>query len=487
MYKRFNLPKEEYLVNILIIIFFIIFIILAFFSEGSYGGADDITHYRFSRYAFKYPEFLLHHWAKPFYTLLIAPFSQIGFFGARLFNVILGILSAFFTYKTAKLLNLENAFVVIFFLLLSTLYPVMMLSGMPEILFSFILIFAIFLFLKEKYIISSVILSFIPLVRTEGILILIAFILPYILNKKLKYTIFLLTGIIIYSIVGGVYYDDFLWLITQMPYGNATEIYGTGNLFHFVLESKSIFGFVLTIFIFIGIISLIYYFVKYRRSSNLYKTSELIVLIFIPATVYYWAHSFSWYIGIGSSLGLVRVIAAVIPLFAIIALGGFNFIINLLKKSEFIVIFKILVISLLFHSTLSLNKFPIPLSEKNLLIKKVSDWLNESQYRNTKVYYYDPYFFFFLEKDPYNKNIMEEFIPDKENPGNKMKVDEILIWDAHFCPNEGRLPFSKVNKSPLLRKIKVFEPKNKFTVLGGYEYKVVIFSRKAYSNSKSIN
>ena len=92
MYKRFKLPKEEYLVNILIIIFFIIFIILAFFSEGSYGGADDITHYRFSRYAFKYPEFLLNHWAKPFYTLLIAPFSQIGFLGVRLFNVILGIL-----------------------------------------------------------------------------------------------------------------------------------------------------------------------------------------------------------------------------------------------------------------------------------------------------------------------------------------------------------------------------------------------------------
>ena len=488
MFKRFKLPKEEYLVNILIIIFFIIFIILAFFSDGSYGGADDITHYRFSRYAFKYPEFLLHHWAKPFYTLLIAPFSQIGFFGVRLFNVILGILSTFFTYKTAKLLNLENAFMVIFFLLLSTLYPVMMLSGMTEILFSFILIFAIFLFLKEKYIISAIILSFIPLVRTEGILILVIFILPYILNKKLKYASFLLTGIIIYSIVGGVYYNDFLWLITQMPYGNSTDIYGTGNLFHFVLQSKGIFGLVLTIIIFIGIISLIYYFAKHRKNENLNKINELIVLIFIPATIYYWAHSFSWYIGIGSSLGLIRVIAAVIPLFAIIALIGFNFIVNLLKKkSGFVLIFKVLVISLLFHSVLSLNKFPIPLGEKNLLIKKASNWLNKSQYRNAKVYYYDPYFFFFLEKDPYNKNIMEEFIPDRENPGNKMKVDEILIWDAHFSPNEGRLAFSKVNNSPLLKEIKVFEPKNKFTVLGGYEYKIVIYSRKANSTSKSIN
>ena len=41
---------------------------------------------------------------------------------------------------------------------------------------------------------------------------------------------------------------------------------------------------------------------------------------------------------------------------------------------------------------------------------------------------------------------------------NKMKKGEILIWDAHFSPNEGRLPFSKVNESTLLTKMKIFEP-----------------------------
>jgi len=39
-------------------------------SEGYIGDADSLTHYKFSRYSWLYPEFLLHHWGKPVFTLL---------------------------------------------------------------------------------------------------------------------------------------------------------------------------------------------------------------------------------------------------------------------------------------------------------------------------------------------------------------------------------------------------------------------------------
>jgi len=39
------------------------------------------------------------------------------------------------------------------------------------------------------------------------------------------------------------------------------------------------------------------------------------------------------------------------------------------------------------------------------------------------------------------------------------------------------LDLSKVEESKMLNKIKVFEPKNKFTVLGGHEYKIVFFRK----------
>ena len=467
--------NEKYIVPLILIVFFVTFSILAYFSEGSYGGADDLSHYRFSRYAFQFPEFFLHHWAKPFYTLLVAPFAQLGFVGVRIFNVLTGSITAYFTYRIAKQLGLNNPIMAIFFLLLSTLYPALMLSGMTEILFSFILVFSIFLFLNKNYIASATVLSFLPLVRTEGIVLLVVFILPYLIKRKFISTI---TGLLIYSIIGGLYYHDFFWLISQMPYGDASDIYGTGSLFHFINHSKSIFGFVFTGFIFLGIIIILYQFIKFTSDKIAYKNTELILLILMPASVYYWAHSFSWYLGIGSSVGLIRVMVAVIPLFALIALVSYNYILSKLKLAYVFSLFiAVFLIAFLLHSTLSLNQFPVPLREKNQLIKEASNWMKNSEYQNEKVYYYDPYFFWFLDRNPYDKKLMEEFIPDRENPGKGMEVGEILIWDAHFSANEGRLALSKVEESKLLTKIRVFEPKHRLTVLGGHEYKIVLFEK----------
>ena len=89
----------------LLLAFLITFIILAFLSEGSVGGADDIAHYKFSRFAFKYPEFFLDPWGKPLFTILMAPFAQFGMMGVRAFNILLGLGAALLTYLTAKKLD----------------------------------------------------------------------------------------------------------------------------------------------------------------------------------------------------------------------------------------------------------------------------------------------------------------------------------------------------------------------------------------------
>ena len=80
--------------------------VFALLSEGTHGGADDISHFRRSRYAFQHPEFFLYHWGKPFFTALTAPFAQLGFEGVRIFNVLAGTLTAYFTYRTARELNM---------------------------------------------------------------------------------------------------------------------------------------------------------------------------------------------------------------------------------------------------------------------------------------------------------------------------------------------------------------------------------------------
>ena len=82
MNKSFNKNLPYYL----LLAFLLSFVIFVFGSEGTAGGADDINHYRFSRYAFENPGYFFDTWAKSLFTMLFAPVAQLGFNAVRLFN-----------------------------------------------------------------------------------------------------------------------------------------------------------------------------------------------------------------------------------------------------------------------------------------------------------------------------------------------------------------------------------------------------------------
>ena len=90
-----NQVIKKYLVFIVLTALVIGYTILVFLSEGTIGGADDITHYRYSRYAYQNPYFFLHHWGKPFFTAVSSPFAQFGYNGIRIFNVLAGAAAAY--------------------------------------------------------------------------------------------------------------------------------------------------------------------------------------------------------------------------------------------------------------------------------------------------------------------------------------------------------------------------------------------------------
>jgi len=58
-----------------------------------------------------------------------------------------------------------------------------------------------------------------------------------------------------------------------------------------------------------------------------------------------------------------------------------------------------------------------------------------------------------------------------------MGFGDILIWDAHFGPNEGRVSFEALENDIHLEKMKSFFPVDKITVLGGYDYAIHIFRK----------
>ena len=79
---------------------------------------------------------------------------------------------------------------------------------------------------------------------------------------------------------------------------------------------------------------------------------------------------------------------------------------------------------------------------------------------------------YFLHLNPYDKGEANQMISDRDHPENTVKVGELVIWDAHFGPNEGRLPLDNLLKNNNFRLVHLTREKEPFTVLGGYTYEI---------------
>ena len=476
-FQRFQ-KYEKYLVPAILIILIAVYTILVFLSEGTHGGADDIGHYRYSRYAFQYPHFLLYHWGKPFFTALSSPFAQFGFNGIRIFNVLAGTAAAYFTYRTALLLKIKQPVITIFLVVSSPLYTVLMLSGMTEILFSLVLILTIFLFYKKQYIWSALLLSFLPFVRTEAVVILPVFMLAYGWEKQWKAIPFLFFGFVFYSIAGSFYYDDLFWVINTMPYGgDAKDIYGSGELLHYVRASKFTFGLALTFLMLAGLVAwFLGPFTKPTKSGKEWLMEMLVV--YVPFMVYFAAHSYVWWKGMGNSVGMIRVIVAIVPSVALLGALGWSRIMELIPVPKIVkqgvtALFCIYLVTIP-HRT---YQIPVPLVGTQRLVKEASVWMRNSEYFENRIFYYNPFFTHFMRLNPYDEVRSHQFVHNREHPEKKITEGEVVIWDAHFSPNEGRLPLANLMDNPGYRLVHLVRDKEPFTVLGGYLYEIYIFQR----------
>ncbi len=469
---------SKYLVPALLLLLVAGYTILVFLSEGTVGGADDMTHYRYSRYAFQHPYFFIHHWGKPFFTALTSPFAQFGWNGVRIFNVLAGAAAAYFTYRTAKMLGFRFPILAIFLVISSPLYTVLMLSGMTEILFSLVLIVAIFLFYRKQYIWSALLLSFLPFVRTEGVVILPLFLLAYAWQRQWKAIPLLMAGFVFYSVVGYFHFRDILWVIHEMPYkGNAKDLYGSGELLYYVKAAKYIFSYPLAALLLLGLIA--WLLDPLLGSGRIRKAWVMEMLVaYMPFLIYFAAHSYVWWKGLGNSVGMIRVIAAIVPSAALLGVLGWSRLMGWIPlKERWKQAATALLCLILVYIPHTVYQIPVPLGGTEVLVKEASLWLKKSEYFENKIYYYDPFFCHFMNLNPYDAERVRAFVYNNQTPEYKIEQGEIVVWDAHFSPNEGGLPLERLMDNPGFQLIHLVRPEKPFRVLGGYEYEIYIFRR----------
>ncbi|MDX9941094.1 MAG: hypothetical protein RBS53_02605 [Bacteroidales bacterium] len=477
MFKKIQrfFPEEKLALGLILSGLFLFFLWILFRSEGFIGDADSVTHYRFSRYSWQFPSFLLDHWAKPVFTLLSSPFAQFGHSGVSVFNLLGGIASAWLAWLSAKKLGYSNRLLLPFFVFFTPIYTLLVISGQVEVLFGLFIIATVWLCLDKRYLWAAVVISFSHLVRTEGIIIIPTIGLYFLIKRQYHAIPLLLTGTLIYSIIGYFHFKDFFWLINQMPYGGKAEMYGTGSFWHFFQAWPKIFGKLNGWLMALGVLAIFYGLLRKKDSRH---WGELI-LILMPFGLYFMAHVLMWYTGIGRSLGMYRYMISIVPLGALIALRGANVALNGLEG-----LFKtklpsdlLALVMLVFFILTPFNEWRIPqkLEGMNKVMKEAADFVLENKINQDKIYYSDPALEMFLHLNPYDETTSRLRLPDSSKPHHEVIPGEIIIWEGHFMALEG-VKLEDLKHSPYFEQLGLFEPEHPFTIFET-DYKVAIFRR----------
>ncbi len=417
------------------IVLFIYAIIATFtiiFFDGTGGAGDSILHFLYAKYAPIHPQLFFNHWAKPVYVLLVCPFAQFGFTGVKIFNAIVTIISVFFTFKIAQELNLKNAIIAAVILIFSPLYFALTFSGLTEPLFALFISIGIYAILKHKNIAACLIISFLPFIRSEGLIIIGVFAFYFLLKKKWKFLPLLLFGNVVYSIAGFFVYHDFLWVFTKIPYAKLSSTYGDGRFFHFVDQLIYIVGVPIYLLFWLGIIGIIWKSIK--RKTNL----ELQVLVFLSFLAFFVAHSLFWYLGIFNSMGLKRVLIGVMPLISIISLVGFNFISEDIFKKRKIpkLIIQFLLISYILIFPFTKNPAAInwekdfKLSKDQQTAIQIADYITQNIGTDHRFVFAHPYLSEVLKIDHFDNKKRLELNQDFMY---YIKSGDIVIWENWFC------------------------------------------------------
>jgi hypothetical protein len=483
MFKHFSEYSQERWAIILLFLSGLYLMTISLISEGLYGETDSVSHYLIARYAFQHPYLLFDHWGKPLFTILCMPFAQFGMQGAVFFNILCALFTAWMIFRTGRYLKYRYALAAIPFALFAPVYMVNVLTSLTEILFALVLVAGIYFFLKEKTILSSIIISFLPFARMEGVMFLVIFLAAFILVKKFKAIPFLFTGFIIYSLAGAPLYHDPLWFFNAMPYGvKGSTVYGGGSFWYYLERFHQLLGFPLTILAVIGVIHLVISFFREKKPS--FTATWLTEYYLIPVSLFGFilAHSFLWWKGIGV-LATPRFMACVLPLGGFLALVGLNRINSLFNRRKYFgPIFTISIILLTIWVPYTLHKIPARSSMSDQVMKKAAEAIKTAGLNRHPIFYFDPKLAFYLGIDPYRSDGLYKDLPAPDQPDLGVTDSSIVVWDTHFGEFESKTRLEKLLNNPYYKLLDVNTPEIDERFVTGQQYMSAVFQKVPRQN-----
>jgi hypothetical protein len=470
--KRFfekwtELGTKKWVPYVLLFLIGIFICVLDYQNEMWDGGADNYWHYYFSKYAFQFPKYFLHHWGKPIFILITCTVCQFGFYALNVFNIFCGLLSGLIVYKWCKKMEFGFSLTGIVIVLFAPGYFSVIQSGLTEPLFGLLVLYSAYLLYFEKYTWAALVISTLPFSRSEGMFILMIFAVYLMIVRQFKKLPLLTVTFIIYAFLGLFAGKGFLWYITENPYAPVSP-YGHGSYWHFVERYDYTFGGPYLIVFAIGLLAVIRNIFSKREFAfwkNVGPNFKLFCLSLIPTISFFLFHLYAWGSGKFGSAGLERVMSSVIPLGAVICMVGIN---TIYKINISIIRSLALIVFLYFavNETFFRFKYPTHAWGPEKVEREAADWFVKVREKNSRIFYAYPALIFYANYNPFDKDNAECFgfpnsncIPyeGKELIENKKFY---YIWDSYFCENSCGNKLSDIENCPNLKRMREFNDGN---------------------------
>ena len=318
---------------------------------------DSAYHFLFSRWAAVHPFYFVSVWARPLFTLVYFFPAQFGYPAAKLFTVVIGLATAWQTFRLAEWLKLRRAELIVPLLFLQPAFFALSSEVMTEMLFALLFVVALRLHLAGRINAGMLVASSLILVRPEGFFIGILWglwglrivdcglrISPGLSGDaseeasaevkqrspmrfrnpqfaiRILQCLLLASGMVVWWLAALAVTGDKLWIAHNWPPdwqldGRAN---GTGPIWWYAAQLPLIAGLPLVVPFLVGLWRLL------RRRELGFATSSFLTLFVL--------HSLMFAGGWFGSAGYARYFVCVSPVIALIALAGWNELANKLPQ-----------------------------------------------------------------------------------------------------------------------------------------------------------
>jgi hypothetical protein len=301
-------------------------IALALLYPDSYQQ-DGPHHYLFARNAWKHPEMFVGVWSRPLFTFLYAFPALLGYPAAKLFTVLICLVTAWQTFRIAEELDLERPVLTIPLLFLQPSYFLLSADTMTEPIFALVFVIALRLHLKGRIAAGMIVASMMILARPEGFFLGVLWGIWVLLEKRgppnrwrrLPGTLLLATGAVAWWLAALLITGDPLFIRNNWPPDWGAARHGTGSIAIYFIRLPEIVGPLLCVVFLFGLVLLLA-----RRQMGPVTSSFLMVLFL---------HSIFRVFGFFGAAGYPRYFVCVAPAIALITLAGWNGIAQAVRRA----------------------------------------------------------------------------------------------------------------------------------------------------------